>query len=176
VYVADTADVVVELTARALGVVPIRIRVDAFDAALVVEDEPLDSWLRADLDPGSVRTGWGLRDYVLRGPNVLDAGSYGVIRVESVQSTALEDRALDDVRLDVRADVYVKDLVTELVVDARLVVADPNTVLVAARTTIDRTALELTLPSPWNRLVSRRVTVRAGVALHRSTADLEVPS
>ena len=171
VYVADGADIVIEVTARALGAVPVRIRLGGFDASLVVDDDPLNSWLRADLDPTSVRTGLGLRDYVLRGPTVLAVGGYDVVRVESVEITSHQNG-----RLQVQADVYAKDLVTEVPIHVRLVVPDPDTILLDARTTIDRTALELALSPTWDRLVSRRVDVRAGIALRRGPANWADPS
>jgi polyisoprenoid-binding protein YceI len=108
---------------------------------LVVEEDPLATWVRVDLDAASWQSGSSERDDAVRGPNFLAAENFAVIRYESVAIDATPDG-----QFDVIGDLYLRELVGELTLSARVVSVSPHRVLVAASGEFSRGAYGLSWP------------------------------
>jgi polyisoprenoid-binding protein YceI len=100
--------------------------------------DPLASWVRVDLDAASISTGHPERDEALAGRGLLGADDFPLVRFES---TAVEERAPGKLR--VWGDLYVREVVGEVQLDARLVSLADDVVCFAARTTLSRASFGL---------------------------------
>jgi polyisoprenoid-binding protein YceI len=134
-------------------------RFSALGGELVVDgDDPLASWVRVDLDASSLRTGSAERDRVIIGPDFLDAEAHPVIRFESTWVDEIADG-----RFSVQGDLYVRDKVVEIELDARMVIVAPRRVSFAATGSLSRQAYGLT----WNDSIETLgVVVADTVKLH----------
>ena len=123
-----------EFSVRHMMMKTTRGRFLADGGQLVVDsDDPLASWVRVDLDAGSFRSGSAERDAVIAGTEFLDAEHHPVIRFES---TWVDE--VGDGRFDVRGDLYVRDMVAQIELDARLVTVDDRRVAFAATGSLSR--------------------------------------
>ena len=121
-------------------------------------DDPLTSWVRVDLDAASFWTGIAERDEVIVGPDFLDAAHFPVIRFEST----FVDEAGDG-RFRVVGDLFVRDLVGEVELDARLVHVGRGRVAFEATGALSRVGYGLT----WSAAIERAgVVVSDTVKLH----------
>ena len=157
-YRLDPRRCVVDATTRQPWMTALRGRLRAGSGQLVVERDPLDSWVQVDLVAGSLTTGLAQRDQALRGPAVLDVATYPWIRFESTLVTPG-----DHGRLDVDGDLYLGDRVVPVCVHARLVDAPPERIRVAATATLSWRSLGL----GWGSAVER-----AGMLGDRISVDV----
>ena len=120
-------------------------RFSALNGQLLIDgNDPLASWVRVDLDASSLHTGSAERDNAIIGAEFLDADAHPVIRFES---TWIEEIA--DGRFRVRGDLYIRDKVDEIELDARVISVAPRRVSFAATGSLSRQAYGLT----WNESI-----------------------
>jgi polyisoprenoid-binding protein YceI len=130
-----------------------RGRFNAIDGELAIDElDPLSSWVRIDLDASSFATGVAERDDVLCGPDFLDAAQFPVIRFES---TAVDEIAAG--RFVVNGDLYVKNLVSDVELECRLVAIGVGRVAFEATTVISRADFGLT----WSSAIEKAGVVVA---------------
>jgi polyisoprenoid-binding protein YceI len=128
-----------EFSVKHMVVSTARGRLEPLGGQLIVEEDPLASWVRVDLDAGSFSTGSRERDETVKGPEFLDVQDFPAIRFESVFMTETGPG-----RFDVAGDLYVKDLVGEVILATRLVTVSPDRIVVAASTQLSRERYGLT--------------------------------
>jgi polyisoprenoid-binding protein YceI len=137
-----------EFTVKHMVLSTARGRLAALSGELHLDPvEPLASWVRVDLDAGSIATGNSERDEALAGPGLLGAGEFPVIRFEST--------AVDEVgpsRFTVWGDLYIRDVVGEVRLDTRLVSLGDDMAYFAGRTTFSRAAFGLRWSSAMERV------------------------
>jgi len=119
----------------------------AIEGQLTIDaEDPYASWVRVDLDTGTVDTGSHERDTVLRSPEALDVENYPVTRFESTQIGGLASTPFA-----VSGDLYLKDVVGEVSLSAQAVRLQPGRVRFAATTTLSRRAFGLV----WDRSIEK---------------------
>ena len=157
-YRLDPQRCVVDATARQPWLTMVHGRMTAESGLLVIDRDPLDSWVRVDLRAGSLTTGLTQRDQALRGPSVLDAASFPLVRFESA---LVSYRATG--RYGVEGDLYVRDQVVGVTVETRLADVSPNRVRVAATASLSWRSLGLGWGSALERagMVGDRIVVSA---------------
>ena len=146
VYRLDPTRCVVDAAARQPWLASVHGRVAAESGQLVIDRDPLASWVRVDLRASSLTTGKTQLDQALTGPSVLDAASFPLVRFESALVSPLEAG-----RFAVEGDLYIRDRVVTVTVRARMVEVSPNRVRVAATGRISWRALGL----GWNSALER---------------------
>ena len=130
-----------------------RGRFAAAEGELIVDEhDPLASWVRVDLDARSFTTGQPERDEVICGPDFLDAANFPVIRFES---TFVDEVAPG--RFIVTGDLYIKDLVSEIELESRLVETGNGAVSFEGAGVLSRAAFGLT----WRAGIERAGVVIA---------------
>jgi polyisoprenoid-binding protein YceI len=135
--VPDTC--VAEFAVRHMVVSTARGRLAAVAGQLVIDtDDALASWVRIDLDATSFASGSAERDAAFRGPDLLAADEYPITRFES---TYVEEAGPG--RFKVFGDLYIRDVVGEVVIDARLIGLGAR-VAFAGTTSFSRSAFGLT--------------------------------
>ena len=156
VYRLDPGRCVVDATARQPWLTSVHARMTAESGQLVIDHDPLASWVRVDLRAGSLTTGLTQRDDALRGPSVLDAAAFPLVRFESALVSPRNPG-----RFSVEGDLYVRDRVVSVTVQARLAEVSPSRVLVAATGRISWRALGLGWGSTLERagMVGDRIVV-----------------
>jgi polyisoprenoid-binding protein YceI len=128
-----------EFSVRHMMMKTARGRFAASTGKLVVDrDDPLASWVRVDLDAASFRSGSADRDAAIVGPDFLDAAKHPLIRFES---TWVDE--IGDGRFHVRGDLYVRDAVDSVELDAQLISVGERRVSFAATGSVSRRALGL---------------------------------
>ena len=157
-YWLDAERCVVDATARQPWLSTARARFTVESGRLVVERDPLASWVQVDLQAGSLSTGLAARDEALLGPAGLDAANFPLIRFESA---VLKHR--EGMRFEVEADLYIRDRTVPVSVQARLADVGPGRVRVAATGTVSWRALGLGWDSTMERIgvLGGRITVAA---------------
>ena len=140
VYRLEPQHCAAEFSVRHMMMKTVRGRFSAVGGQLVIDgDDPLASWVRVDLDASSFRSGSAERDGVIVSPDFLDAEHHPIIRFES---TWVDE--VGDGRFIVRGDLYVRDAVTDVELDARLLSIDARRVSFAATGSLSRSAVGLT--------------------------------
>jgi polyisoprenoid-binding protein YceI len=130
---------------RQFGVLPIHGKMSVRDAALHIDRDPLQSWIRVDLDAETFTTGWAVRDAVLR-RDVLAVHEFGVVRFESTQLEEVAPR-----RFACTGDLYLLDSCLEVTLAVRLVACGPDQLVAAASGSFSRRAAGLFLPPRYER-------------------------
>jgi polyisoprenoid-binding protein YceI len=165
VYRLDPETCLVELSVRHLMVLTARGRLRAIGGDCYIDPDDLTaSWVRVDLDSASFDTGSVERDEVVVGPDFLAADEYPIIRFAS---TGVSD--LGDGRYRVVGDLFLRDLVGTLELDARVVGLGGGTVTIAAEGTLSRAQLGLT----WGSAIERTGLVVADSVHVAIAAELE---
>jgi polyisoprenoid-binding protein YceI len=137
----------VELSVRHLVARTVRGRVSPLGGELVVDaDDPSVASAWIDLDAASLTTGHADRDAILRGPDLLDVARFPFIRFES-----RELQPVGPARWSVLGDLYLRDLVSAVQLDVRVLPTRPDRVACVASTSISRSTFELR----WDERVER---------------------
>ncbi|MEW6153665.1 MAG: YceI family protein [Actinomycetota bacterium] len=143
----DPAHTSVEVPVRHMMVATVRGRMQATLGALHVDDEdPLRSWVEAELDAASIDTGSPDRDQHLRSSDFLDVERYPTI---AFRSTRVEEQG--DGSYLVRGDLTLRDITRSVTLRTELggLVRDPfgnDRIGFSGAGSIDRTDFGLT----WN--------------------------
>ncbi len=137
-----------ELSVRHMVMKVARGRLAAVGGELHVDGrDSLDSWVRVDFDAASLTTGSRERDAAITGPDFLDTDRFPLIRFES---TGVAETGAG--RFLVVGDLYVRDLVGEVELEARLVGIRRNRVAFAATASLSRSGYGLTWSSAIEKL------------------------
>ena len=146
----DPAHTSVEVSVRHMMVATVRGRMQAARGALHVDDEdPLRSWVEAELNAASIDTGSPDRDQHLRSPDFLDVERYPTI---TFRSTRVEEQG--DGSYVVRGDLTLRDVTRPVTLRKELggLVRDPfgnDRIGFSAAGSIDRDDFGLT----WNAVL-----------------------
>lgn len=152
-YRLDPERCVADLAVRHLAVLTARGSVAAIEGELVVDErDPLASSVRVDLDAASLTTGNPERDAVIQGADFLAVSEFPLLRFES---TSIGE--LGDGHFEVAGDLYVRDIVGPLVLQARLVAITPSRIAFSAVGEISRATFGLT----WSAGIERAGVVVA---------------
>jgi len=161
VYDLDVATCFAEFAVRHLGLATARGRLRAAAGQLTVADDALDSWVRVDFDTSSVTTGSDELDAFLRGPGGLFCEEFPLVRFESTGFAETRPN-----RFLVDGDLYVRDGVTRVELDARLVsAAGDDSMRWLATGTVNRHDLGVVWPPSVERLgivIADRVRLTLG--------------
>lgn len=130
----------IEFRVKHMVLATARGSLSALEGSLLVDsDDPLASRVVVHLDAASLKTGSAERDEILRGPAFLDAERFPSVAFESFDVVEIRPG-----RFRVWGDLYIKDLVGEIPLQTRLVVAGPDSLTFAATTALSRRAFGLT--------------------------------
>ena len=152
----------VELSARHRVARTLRARMTPLGGELCMDADDLASssvWI--DLDADSFTTGNTARDEVVKGPELFDVDRFPFVRFESRSVTQLNQG-----RLRVVGDLYVRDRVGEVDLDVRLLSSSGSRVTWVASAALRRSAFGLRWADRFERLgllVGDVVKVRLGV-------------
>ena len=122
-WALDPVHTSVEVSVRHMMVATVRGRMQATRGALHVDDEdPLRSWVEAELDAASIDTGSPDRDQHLRSSDFLEVGRYPTI---AFRSTGVEEQG--DGSYLVRGDLTLRDVTRSVTLRTELggLVRDP---------------------------------------------------
>jgi polyisoprenoid-binding protein YceI len=137
----------IEFRVKHMVLATARGSLSALEGSLVVDpDDRLASRVVVHLDATSLQTGSSERDEILRGPDFLDVEHFPTVSFESFDVVEIRPG-----RFRVWGDLYIKDLVGEIPLQTRLVVAGPDSLTFAATTALSRRAFGLTWDTPMEK-------------------------
>ena len=156
---------IAEFSIRHLLLATVRGRLRALNGELEIDGtRPEDSWVRIDFDAASATTHNRERDEAVRGPQLLDAEHWPVVRFESFDVLDAGDGTLC-----VLGDLYVHGRSTEMRLDATVVDVDGDRVRFAGTGSVSRRSLGLSWEAlePVAALISDTVTIVAAAEFVR---------